>query len=116
MARAPGTTNGIRDPRAVTQPIEPGSLNLAHDVDDQNGTHWRLGDGLERRSDEVGLARGTRLREPLPDEREQHERDADTCDCSRARDGDWHRAIVAANASTVVHVSVKRLRQVRWSG
>ncbi len=91
MARAPGTANGIRDPRAVTQPIEPGSLNLAHDVDDQDRTYWRLGDGLERRSDEVGLARGTRLREPLPDDREQHERDADTRDRSRARDGDWHR-------------------------
>ncbi len=65
-----GATNGVGDPRTVTQPVEPGSPNRSDDMDDEDDAHRRLRNSLERRSDDLRLTRRTCLRETLPDERE----------------------------------------------
>jgi hypothetical protein len=53
-------------------------------VDDEIRTRKRRGDRLERRGCDLRLARRAGLSEPLPDEREQRQSDADADDGSRA--------------------------------
>jgi hypothetical protein len=109
--RTAGSPQGVRDPRPVTQAVETGSPYLTDDMDDENGTRRRLGDGLERSRGDLSLPRRADLRQPLADERQQRERDADADDRGRSRDGKGHQAMLAANLSRVVHVSVERARK-----
>jgi hypothetical protein len=107
-SRATRATNGVRDSRTVAQSIETGSPYCADDVDDEDGSGACLADLLEGRDRDLGLARGSCMRQPLSDEDEHRERDAQTDEHGRPRDGERHGAIVAGNPSRVGHGSLTR--------
>ena len=103
MSSAPGAAHGIRDPGAVAKPVEARSTNLPDDVDDESRKRRRLGDRLKRSRGDVGLTCRPGLREALPHQGEEHERQRETDQGGRTRDGDGHLAIVAVDPSHGVH-------------
>ena len=105
--------DGVRDARAVAQPVEAGRRTSPTTCTTRTRTRRSLGDRLERDGRGLGLARRARVREPLTEQREHDEREAHADERGRARDGDRHDPIVAAARSHVVHDFVTSRRQSR---
>jgi hypothetical protein len=81
---AAGTAHRVRDARTVPQSIEARPTHLPHDVDDEKSACRPRRDRLERYGGNPGLARRAGPSQPLSDEREERQGDADTDDGGRA--------------------------------